>query len=450
MGILLKGGAIVLEDRMLTGDLRIEKDLIKEVGESLTPLPGEEVLDVTGKIVMPGIIDAHVHYKMPIEKVYTIDNFETGSRAALCGGVTTVVDYAEPRKGLTLPQALDYRVKEAIGHNFTDFTVHMTLSGDTPYNLDDLKAFRAYGVNSLKLYTTYGFIMGYEEIGRVLSLAKEAGLEVTIHAEDNQIVAEATKELKAQGRTGYQYHGESRPSQAEIYAVERIIELCEELDVSAHIVHVSSGFTGDVIARAKARGVKITAETCPHYLMLNKEVYQRPDGQLFIMQPPLRGEEERQLLWKHLYQGTFDFVTTDHCAYSPHQKFYGSAFYETNGGIPGTETLLPVLFSETVGKGKMTPVELARILSLNPARKFGLYPKKGALLPGSYGDIVVVDPLKEVELTDKIVHTAADYTPFNGTLLKGYPVLTILRGKVAYQDGKFLLGDPEGKFISCN
>ncbi len=449
MGILLKGGTLVLEDKIITGDLRIENELIKEIGQNLPASVDDEVIDVTGKQVFPGVIDAHVHYKMPIGKVYTIDNFETGSRAALCGGVTTVIDYAEPVEGLTLLESLDYRVKEAKGHNFVDYTVHMTISGDTPYNLDDLKSFRAYGINSLKLYTTYGFIMDYDVIFDILRKAKEVGMVVTIHSEDNKIVADAIDELKANNKTGVEFHSDSRPSEAEAYAVGRIIEMCEQEDLSAHIVHVSSSLTAELIRKAKERGVNISGETCPHYVMLNSEVYKRPDGQLFVMQPPLRSEEERLQMMQELLDGTFDFVTTDHCAYSPYQKFFANTFYETNGGIPGTETLLPVIYSQTVSLGKLDLLELSKLLSTNPAKKFGLYPKKGVIKVGSYGDVVVIDPSLEVEITNDLVHTAADYTTFDGLKIKGYPVITILRGMIAYRDGMFLMGDPMGKFISC-
>lgn len=449
MGILLKGGTLVLEDKIITGDLRIENELIKEIGQNLSASDDDEVIDVTGKQVFPGVIDAHVHYKMPIGKVYTIDNFETGSRAALCGGVTTVIDYAEPVDGLTLLESLDYRVKEAKGHNFVDYTVHMTISGDTPYNLDDLKSFRAYGINSLKLYTTYGFIMDYDVIFDILRKAKEVGMVVTIHSEDNDIVAKAIQELKANNKTGVEYHSDSRPSEAEAYAVARIIEMCEKENLSVHIVHVSSSLTAELIRKAKERGVDISGETCPHYVMLNSEVYKRPDGQLFVMQPPLRKEEERLQMMEELLKGTFDFVTTDHCAYSPHQKFFANTFYETNGGIPGTETLLPIIYSQTVSKGKLDLLELSKLLSTNPAKKFGLYPKKGIIKVGSYGDIVVIDPSLEVEITNDMVHTAADYTTYDGIKVKGYPVMTILRGMIAYRDGMFMMGDPKGKFISC-
>lgn len=225
--------------------------------------------------------------------------------------------------------------------------------------------------------------------------------------------------------------------------------MCELEDLSAHIVHVSSGITGKLIREAKARGVKITGETCPHYLMLNKDVYKREDGQLFVMQPPLRSEEERLLLWDELLKGTFDFITTDHCAYSRHQKFFANTFYETNGGIPGTETLLPVIYSQTVAAGKMDLPALASLLATNPAKKFGLYPMKGTIKTGSYADLVVIDPDIVLEISDELVHTAADYSTFSGLELKGYPVMTILRGGIAYKEGRFLIGDPAGKFIKC-
>ncbi len=449
MGLLLTGGTIVLEDEVIIGDIKIENELITEIGEKLVPLNNDTVIDVTGKQVLPGVIDAHVHYKMALGKVYTVDNFETGSRAAICGGVTTVIDYAEPIEGLSLLESLDYRVKEAKGHNFTDFSVHMTISGNTPYNLDDIKKFRAYGINSIKLYTTYDFIMNYDMIFDVLRKAKEVNMVVTIHSEDNKIVTDKIKELLEHNKTGVEFHGVSRPSKAEYYAVERIIDMCEQEDLSAHIVHVSSGLTGELISKAKARGVKISAETCPHYLMLNDEVYKRTDAQLFVMQPPLRNEYERLKLIDEFLKGTFDFVTTDHCAYSPHQKFISNTFYETNGGIPGTETLLPIIYNQTVSAGKMDLLNMSKLLSTNPAKKFGLYPKKGVLKVGSYGDVVVVDPDLEVVLSNDKVHTAADYTTFDGIKLKGYPIMTILRGMIAYRDGKFLMGDPKGNFITC-
>lgn len=447
MGILLKGGILITENKTFVGDLRIEGEIIDTISDSITPVSGDEVIDLAGKYVFPGIIDAHVHYKMRIGKVYTIDNFDTGSRAALCGGVTTVIDYAEPVKDCNMLCSLDNRVKEAEGHSFVDYSMHMTLSGNIPYSLNDIKKLKEYGINSIKLYTTYNFILDYKSIKDILIKADELNMVVTIHSEDNTIIQEKIKELKAEEKTAVFYHALSRPSISEIKAVESLIDICEKNNVGVHIVHVSSGYTAELIEDAKKRGVKITAETCPHYLMLNNDVYKGKNAPLFVMQPPLRTEEERKLLWKKLIDGTFDFITTDHCAYDYYQKFFNHNFYEINGGIPGTETLLPIMWSEGVSKGKITIEYLMKILSENPAKIYGFYPKKGTLKVGSDGDIVVIDPKKEVIISKDLIHTAADYSTFEGLSLKGYPVLTILRGKIAFNKGKFCLGDPEGQFI---
>ena len=447
MGILLKGGTIITEEKTLLGDLKIEGESIEAIGTSITPIFDDKVIDVTGQYVLPGIIDAHVHYKMPINKVYTIDNFDTGSRAALCGGVTTVIDYAQFVEGYDMIGSLDHRVKEAIGHSFVDYSMHMTLSGDALYSLDDILKFKKYGINSIKLYTTYNFMLEYKSIEAILIKAAELDMVVTVHSEDNTIIQKKIKELKAKGKTAVSYHAISRPSISEIKAVEALIDICEKNNVGIHIVHVSSGYTAEIIEAAKKRGVKVTAETCPHYLMLNSDVYEGKDAPLFVMQPPLRTEAERQLLWEKLISGTFDFITTDHCSYDHHQKFFNHTFYETNGGVPGTETLLPVMWSEGVSKGRITPEYLMKILSENPAKIYGLYPKKGTLKVGSDGDIVVIDPQKKITISKDLIHTAADYSVFEGLSLKGYPTLTILRGKIAFNKGKFCLGDPEGQFV---
>lgn len=447
MGIFLKNGLIVAEDQTFKGNIRLAEGKIVDLGPDILPEDSDEIIDVTGQYVLPGAIDAHVHYKMPIGRVYTIDNFETGSRAALCGGVTTVIDYAEPVEGLSMVDSLKHRINEAKGHNFVDYSVHMTLSSDTPYDLKDLKEFKRIGINSLKLYTTYGFILGYEEIRTILLAAKEAGMVVTIHSEDNQIVLDAMKELKKQDKTSIKYLSEARPTAAEVHAVKALIKMCEEEDLSVHIVHVSSGITGKLIGEAQKRGVKITAETCPHYLFLNNDLYHGEQPQLYAMQPPLRSEKERQEILDELVAGVFSFVTTDHCAYDYHQKFSGTTFEDTNGGLPGTETLLPLIFSEMFSKGLISIEDVMKLLSLNPAKLYGLYPRKGVLKKGSDADIVVMDPLKEVVINKDLIHTAADYSPFEGFELKGYPVLTILRGKIAFRNGEFFLGDPKGEFI---
>lgn len=446
MALLIKNGNLVLEDGVRTADLRCDGGVIGTIGENLVPEAGDEVMDASGMYVMPGVIDSHVHYKMAIGNVCTVDNFETGSRSAACGGVTTVVDYADPLPGKSLVESLDYRRHEA-RRAFVDHTFHMVITPESGWTREDLKALKEYGVNSLKLFTTYGDMLAYDQMEEIIGLAGELGLVVTIHAEDNQIVADQVAALKAEGKTQPAYHGVSRPASAEVEAVKKLVEISKKVDAGIHIVHVSAGETGEVIRKAREEGVKITAETCPHYLELDDSVYQWKNAQLFVMQPPLRKPEDRRLLWENVQKGTFDFFTTDHCAYSEAQKFSHDTFFETNGGIPGSETLLPVLFSEGVSKGRISVEQLSRMLSENPARLFGLFPRKGVLRPGSDADLVIVDPEKQVTLDKDLLHSAADYSTFEGMTLTGYPVCTVLRGRILFRDGHFLPGDPFGRFV---
>lgn len=449
MNMLLKGGRLVLETGLIYGDLRISDEKIVEINEILVPYADEKVIDVTGKILIPGIIDGHVHYKMAIEKMYTIDNFETGSRCALAGGVTTVVDFADAILGKSLAESLKLRINEARRHSFVDHTFHMSIDGKIDYDIQDLIEIRNLGINSLKVYTTYSMIMDYEKIFDLMLLAKEAGLIVSIHAEDNQILYNKKKELIDSGRVGVEYYGESSPVEAECYSIRKIIDFCESNNDSIHIMHVSTGSAASIICEAKKRGVKISAETCPQYLMLNDRKYQGENKAFYTISPPLRNEDERLELLNCYYKDTFNYVTTDHCAFSALQKEYSDKFFEISGGMPGTETLLPIMYHCSVNLGGMSVVDLCQLLSTNTAKKFGLYPKKGALNVGADADIVVFNPEKEYSFSDEKTYTAADYTPYDGVVVKGMPEMTILRGEVMFVDGSFPTGDAKGKFVSC-
>lgn len=449
MNMLLKGGQLVLENAVMYGDLRISDEKIVEINETLVPKADEKVIDVTGKVIMPGIIDGHVHYKMPIGKMYTIDNFETGSRSALAGGVTTVVDFADAIPEKSLVESMKYRIKEASGHSFVDHTFHMAFEGKTDYDIKDLIEIRKFGINSLKVYTTYSMIMDYDKIFALMLMAKEAGLIVSIHAEDNQILYNKKKEFIDSGRVGVEYYGESRPVEAECYSIRKIIDFCESNDVSVHIMHVSSGSAASIILEAKKRGVNISAETCPQYLMLNDRKYHGENKAFYTISPPLRNEDERMELLNCYYNNTFNYVTTDHCSFSALQKEYSDKFFEISGGMPGTETLLPIMYHCSVNLGGMSVVDLCQLLSTNTAKKFGLYPKKGALNVGADADIVVFNPEKEICLSNEKAFSAADYTPYDGVVVKGMPEMTILRGKIMFKDGSFPTGDAKGKFVPC-
>lgn len=447
MDMLVQHGSVMLEDGLRQVDLRIRDGVFREIGEHLEPRDGETVIDARERCVLPGLIDAHVHYKMCLGNVCTADNFETGSRAAACGGVTTVVDYADHLPGRTLRESLQYRRAEARGASFVDHTFHAEVGPDSHCTGRDLAELREEGVNSLKVYTIYDCGLSYEEIERVVALAEPLDMVVTVHAEDPAIVADAIAGLQSRGQTSPAFHATSRPSEAEIVAVEKLARIAGRYRTPVHIVHVSTAGAADIIADARSRGVPLTGETCPHYLLLDDTAYQRDDAQLFIMQPPLRPPGESAKLWEHLARGTFSLLTTDHCAYCENQKFSAGTFWETNGGIPGTETLFPLLHTEGVVRGRIGLESLVEMLSRNPARLFGLYPRKGVIRVGSDADLVLLDPSREAVLTRDRLHSAASYSPFEGWKLQGVPVMTILRGMVLYEDGRFRAGDPAGAFV---
>ena len=448
--MLLKNGNIVLEDSVFCGDLRICDEKISEIAEDIQPYEGEGIIDVSGKFLMPGVIDGHVHYKMAIGKMYTIDNFETGSRAAIAGGVTTVVDFTDIVPDKSIIEALKKRIKEAEGHHFCDHTFHVSIDGNMSYSLKDLKEARAMGVNSIKVYTTYSMIMDYDRIFDLMLLAREAGMIVSVHAEDNNLLYSRKNELIDAGKTGLEYYGESRPVEAESQAIRKIVEFCEGNDVQVHIMHVSSGTGANIIKESKLRGSKISAETCPQYLMLNNRLYQGTRKALYTISPPLRDESERLKLYRLFQDDLFDYIATDHCAFSSLQKEFSGKFYEVSGGMPGSETLLSIMHHCAVTLGEMSYIDLCQMLSTRPAKKFELYPRKGIIKVGSDGDIVVFDPDIEHMFKDEGAHTASDFSPFAGKIVKGMPVMTILRGRVMFDHGLYPTGDAVGEFIRCS
>ncbi|MBE3580573.1 MAG: dihydropyrimidinase [Thermoanaerobacteraceae bacterium] len=447
MSLLIKGGWLVHEDRVEKGDLLIEGEKISAVGSGLRA-SGAEVMDATGKYVLPGIIDAHVHYQMPIGDLLTADDFYAGTRAAACGGVTTVIDYAEPSGPEdSLKEAIDRRLAEAQGQVAVDLALHLVLFPGQEEDKESLREAVERGLVSFKVFTTYNQRMSYEAIGHCLTQAEELGALVTIHAEDHDMVTAARQELISAGLTSPRYHARSRPAQAEAEAVGRILEMVRSLRARAYFVHISSGEAAELIASAQAKGLEVYGETCPHYLLLTEEAYATERAALNLMCPPLRKKDDNLRLWQALCRGVFQVVATDHCSYTPEQKAAGTAFFDTPAGIPGTETLLPLIYSYGVREGWLTLPQMVQVLAGNPARLFGLYPRKGCLKPGSDADVVIFNPRQEVTLDDGNLHSAAGYTPFAGFRVRGYPETTILRGQVVYHECRFLGSKGQGRFI---
>ncbi|MCL5039062.1 MAG: dihydropyrimidinase [Firmicutes bacterium] len=448
--MLIQGGYVVTPGGVLYADVAIAGGRIQKVGPALGPERGTQVVDARGLVVMPGIIDAHTHFELHSRGTVTADDFRQGSISAACGGVTTFIDFADAEAGLSFTQAADRRRQQAEGRSAIDFSLHLSLNDAPAEKAGELAELVQYGISSLKVFTTYrkeGYMLKPGQMEFLLQESRRLGALVQVHAEDNGLVESLTERHLAEGKTEPRYHPVSRPNEAERKAIAAVIQQAEKTQAPVYFVHISTEEGLAEIKQAQARGMKVWAETCPQYLLLDQSLYEEPQAQRFILTPPLREKKDNAALWQGLVDGVLATVATDHCAFSLMQKGQATSFVDTLPGLPGVETLLPLLYSEGVGKERFGLERLVELLSTNPARIFGLYPRKGALLPGSDADLVLFDPEREVTLTASALHSAAGYTPYEGFRVRGYPVMTILRGQLISQEGSFVGEDGAGRFI---
>ncbi|MEW6661596.1 MAG: dihydropyrimidinase [Bacillota bacterium] len=449
MDLLVRGGTIVNETGQQKADVLVQNGKIIRLSDCILPVPGMRVIDAHGMLVLPGVIDVHTHYGMvSAGGNRTADDFFQGSASAACGGVTTIIDYAEPLPGESLLEAANKRRQEAEGSIAIDFSLHMVIPRFREGQAAELKALLDQGISSCKVFTTYKSLkIDVPDLLRLLKSARDLGVLVTVHAEDDDVIQRAQRRLHEGGMLAPRYHPASRPVEAEVQAIKWLVSAAAAQRCPLYFVHVSSGEGCRAIGQARQEGMRVMGETCPHYLLLTQEKYQSPEAQQYIMSPPLRRQEDIDALWAGLSSGALQVVATDHCSYTREQKQAAATCLDTLPGIPGSETLLPLMYSEGVGKGRITLGELVGLLAGNPARIFGLYPQKGVLAPGSDADMVILDPYQEVTISAQHLHSAAGYTPFEGWQVKGYPVTTILRGRVIYSDGRFSGAQGGGAFI---
>ncbi|MDR7453648.1 MAG: amidohydrolase family protein, partial [Armatimonadota bacterium] len=379
----ITGGTIVTPEAMIRGDVLTDGAQIAAIGRvdaaGATPLPAD------GCLVLPGIIDCHVHYLLTSGAYTTRDDFASASRAAAAGGVTTAIDYVTQHKGESFQAAIAGRRAEAEGQVYIDYGLHLIVTDVGQGQLDEVAAVVAGGVPSAKVYTTYkasGFYLDDWSWYRLLQRAGAAGLLVTVHAENDDLLEGRKAELVRAGATALRYHAEARPALAEVEAVHRGLLLARSAGAPVYFVHLSSPASVHAIREARRAGQRAFAETCTHYLTLTDEVYAGPHPERYLMTPPLRGAAEQQELWRALAAGDIDCVGSDHCGYSLDQRL-GLDFTRVSPGIPGTELLLPLLYSEGVARGRIAPSQLVRVIADAPARLFGLYPRKGTIVPGA-------------------------------------------------------------------
>lgn len=447
--LIIANGRIATASDVFSCDIGVRNGTIVALGHGLGE--AREMIDAGGMLVMPGGIDSHVHIAQPSgEGVVMADDFASGTLSAAFGGNTTVMPFCMQEKGKSLRETVKDYHKLADGNCYTDVSFHLVISEPTEQVLgQDLPALIEDGYTSFKVFMTYdGLALNDREMLEVMCVARETGALVMVHAENYDAIRFLTDRLERGGHIAPKFHGISRPIPVEREATHRAISLAELVDVPVMIVHVSNREAMEEIARARSRGLKVYGETCPQYLVLTEKDMDglNMEGAKYVCSPPPRDTASQQACWEGLANGIFNVFSSDHCPFrydDPAGKLIPkgrTSFRWVPNGIPGVETRLPILFSEGVGKGRITLNQFVALSSTNHARTYGLT-KKGAIAIGMDADIAIWDPKREVTISQSLLHHGSDYTPYEGIQVTGWPVTTILRGQVVVRDGA-LVGKP--------
>jgi len=449
--VLIRGGTLVDADGERQVDIVVRDGRVAAhalPGEATDPDP--ETLDASGLYVLPGVVDPHTHFALDSGSGRTADDFASGSGSAAAGGVTTYINFATQHPGEDFGAALAAVRGEADGNSVVDYSLHLNITRLDEGWEADLERAVDTGVTSAKVYTTYKDAVFYVDdhlILRLLERSGPAGLLVQVHAENDDLLAGARRELLAQGRRSFAYHAASRPALAESEAVNRLLFFGRVTGSPVYFVHLSSPLSVDLVTEARQRGIAALAETCPHFLCLDDSVYAGPDAVRYLMTPPIRSAEMQAGLWERVAKGEIDSVGSDHCGYSLEQRGSSDDFTTVSPGIPGVETTLSLLYTFGVEAGRIEMTDLVRLLSENPARIFGLHPRKGNLAIGADADLVLFDPRAAGRLEDSELHSAAGFSPYSGLELKGRVRTTVSRGRVVYDGGRVVGRPGWGRFV---
>ena len=450
MSTVIKNGTVVTADLSYEADVLIENGVIIEIGKGLK---GDEELDATGCYVMPGGIDPHTHLEMPFMGTYSSDDFDSGTRAALAGGTTMVVDFALPNPDQGLLDALKtWDNKSTRAH--CDYSFHMAVTwwGEQVFNEMETVV-RERGINTFKHFMAYkgALMVNDDEMYASFQRLAELGGIAMVHAENGDVVAELSAKLLAQGNTGPEAHAYSRPPQVEGEATNRAIMIADMAGVPLYVVHVSCEDSHEAIRRARQLGKRVWGEPLIQHLTLDESEYFDKDwdhAARRVMSPPFRNKQHQDSLWNGLMSGSLSCVATDHCAFTTEQKRYGVGdFTKIPNGTGGLEDRLPMLWTYGVGTGRLTPNEFVAVTSTNIAKILNCYPKKGAILVGADADIVVLDPEKEKTIAAATQVSSIDYNVFEGKKVKGLPRFVLSRGHVAVFDGEMRSQEGHGKFV---
>lgn len=445
--LVIRGGTVVSPDGVRALDIAVRGERITAIGECLR---GTESIDASGKLIFPGVIDPHVHFALSVGNTVSSDDFYTGTAAAAAGGVTTVIDFTTGAEGRTIPEDIKARLEDA-KPSIIDYSFHGEVIGWRPERAEEISRAMAMGVNSFKFFTAYGASGRMSGTGALLHafriIAEKDGIAL-VHAEDESMIEFLSSVLPAGAAEKMETTALVRPDLCEASAVNSVGLLAAETGVRCHIVHLSSAMGVKEAARARNRGALLTAETCPQYLLLTSQAYRGPSGHLFSAAPSLRTAEDNNALWKALGDGTVDFAATDHCPFTSAQKEWKGRFDALPGGLPGVETLLPLLYSEGVHKGKLSLQGLVRITSERAAKLYGLYPRKGCILPGSDADLVIFDPDETWIVRAGALRMNVDYSPYENLQVRGKVWKTLSRGEIIFSEDRVLGRRGRGVFLA--
>lgn len=445
MDLIIKNGTIVSPTATFKADVCVDNGKIVAItADAVTD--ADKVVDASGKMVLPGAIDAHTHLAMSFGGTISSDDYYAGTRAAACGGTTTVFDFILQDFGETMVDAIKRRDALCAPDAAVDYAFHVAVKDVSNGLIDTIEDAVNYGVSSFKVFMVYDFGVTDGVFYKVLEKAKSCGAMISVHAENKQLIDVLTERYLSEGKTSAWYHYMSRPEFVEGEADIRAIQLAKSLDSKLYIVHLANKEGVQAVERARNEGYQIYSETCPQYLEFTSEVYKRADGRNFVCSPPMKGEESRLALWEAIKKGLITTIATDHCPFQSYEKDWGKDdFTKIPNGCAGIENMYPYMLS-AANEGKITFNKAVELCSYNPAKIFGC-DAKGAIEVGKDADIVIYNPTKDFTITNDKMHSDCDHTIWEGIKVKGYPEATYSRGKLVFKDGEFLGERGWGKFI---
>lgn len=454
MALIIAQGTIVTASETYRADVRIEGEKIHSIGTNLPRAAGDTVVDASGKYLFPGGVDVHTHFELPFMGTVSADDFSSGTTAAVAGGTTTIVDFVIPEKGKPLAEGLDRWHHKAEGRAVADYGFHMAITEATDAVVREIPSIIERGVSSFKCFMAYKGVLQVDD-GQLIAVLEQAGRHgglVSVHAENGDMIMALTRRFLSEKKTEPEYHWRSHPAEAEAEAVARGAALARFAGQPLYVVHLSSADGLEKIKAARAAGWDVLAETCPQYLLLSADLYQKPnfEGAKYVMSPPLRPADHLEKMWDGIANGYIQTVATDHCPFNFRgQKDMGRGdFSKIPNGIPAIGDRFNLLYTYGVAKGRISLNRFVDVVATAPAKIFGMYPQKGSIVVGGDADIVIFDPKATGTVSAATQHHRVDYSAFEGFALEGQPASVLLRGKFAVRDGAYVGEQGFGMFIA--